>query len=130
MCGLLKMNVACMLSVVWQHTVVFNVETVLNDWKNQNCKLQSSLAFQILVGLFLNFGKIEPTVSYKLFLINKNMCNGSGPLMAQPPHPLGRLQYLSTDLSLLRASPPPLYIGLLCVLGLSQNLHQLFSQIN
>ena len=124
------MNAACVLSVVWQHTVVFNVETVLNDWKKQNCKLQIFLAFQILVELFLNFGKIEPTVSYKLFLTNKNLCNGSEPLMAQPPHPLGRLQYLSTDLSLLRTSPPPLYIGLLCVLGLSQNLHQLFSQVN
>ena len=37
--------------------------------KTENYK--SFLAFQILVGLFLNFRKIEPTVSYKLFLIKK-----------------------------------------------------------
>ena len=35
---------------------------------------ESFLAFQILVGLFLNFRKIEPTVCDKLFLI-KNTCS-------------------------------------------------------
>ena len=45
MCGLLRMNAACVLSVVWQHTVMFNVETVLNDSENQNCKLQKLLSF-------------------------------------------------------------------------------------
>ena len=45
--------------------------------------------------------------------------------MAQPPHPLGKLLDFSSDFSLLSASPPPpLSMGLLCILGLSQNLHQ------
>ena len=69
MSSLLRMNAACVFSVVWQHTVVFNVETVLNDWENKTANYKSFLAFQILVGLFPSFRKIEPTVSYKLFLI-------------------------------------------------------------
>ena len=48
--------------------------------------------------------------------------NGTGPLMAQPLHPLGRLADSLSEFSLLRALPPPLC--LLCGLGLSQNLHQ------
>ena len=45
--------------------------------------------------------------------------------MAQPPHPLDKLLELSSDFSLIRASPPPpLSIGLLYVLSVRQNLHQ------
>ena len=39
--------------------------------KIKTANYKSFLAFQVLVGLFLNFRKIEPTVSYKLFLIKK-----------------------------------------------------------
>ena len=66
------MQPAC-YSVVWQHTVAFNVETVLNDWEIKIVNYKSLLPFQILVGLFLNFRKIEPTVSYKAFRM-KNTC--------------------------------------------------------
>ena len=40
--------------------------------KIKTANYKSFLAFYHLVGLFLNFQEIEPTVSYKLFLI-KNM---------------------------------------------------------
>ena len=40
-------------------------------WIIKTSNYSSFLAFLIQVGLFLNFRKIEPTVSYKLFLVKK-----------------------------------------------------------
>ena len=60
MCNLLRINASCISVVVLQYTVLFSVKTY-----------KVSQLFSIWVALFLNFREIEPTVSYKLFLIKK-----------------------------------------------------------
>ena len=70
MCNLLRVNANSMPVVVLQYTVVFNVKTVLvSTRKIKPANYKSLLAFSVWIGLFLNFPKIEPTVSYKMFLI-------------------------------------------------------------
>ena len=61
----------CMSVVVLQYTVVLDVKTVLSlNSENYNCKLLKFLSL-FPFGFFLSFREIEPTVSYKLFLIKK-----------------------------------------------------------
>ena len=59
---------ACVFTVVWQRTVVLDVETVLKmTGKN---KLQITKV-SYLFKFWLYFRKIEPSVFYKLFLIKR-----------------------------------------------------------
>ena len=69
---LLRINANCVSVVVLQlkwcsMLRLFRVSTR----KIKTANYKSFLAFSVLVVLFLNFREIEPTVSYKLFLMKK-----------------------------------------------------------